>query len=177
MLKKSLIVIALLAIVLPAVAEDPAPGYKVHGFNARTIYDMAASPGKIAVVLDVGYYLQVLDKNDILIKQDDSTTDPYHNYAGCATRAIFSNFDADVKATIAPRAGSLAQGADTKWTVTLKAPGGTAAEKIMIPQGTTPVDICVKGTKINLEAMTGGIEKYPVADITIHFIRAGYATS
>ena len=123
------------------------------------------------------HFEESLDKNDIKVTQDDSTSDPYHNYAGCATRSIFTNFPADVKATIAARAGSLATGADTKWTVTLKAPGGTAAEKIMIPQGTTPVDICVKGTKINLEALTGGAEKVPVADITIHFIRAGFLTS
>jgi hypothetical protein len=169
MLKKSLIVIAMMAIALPAVAGD----LKVHGFNSRTVYDMATVPNKIKVILDVGYYLHVLDQNAIKVSQDSSADDPYRTYTGCATRDFLTNFPADVKATIAS-SGSAAGG---EWSVTLKAPGGSAAAQITIPQGTTPVDICVKGLKINLEALTGGDENVHVADITIHFIKAGLPTS
>ena len=168
MLKKSLIVIAMLAIALPAVAGD----FKSHGFNKRTIYDPAQIPDKIKVVLDVGYYLHVLDQNYIKVKQDDSADDPYRTYVGCATRDFLSNFPADVKATIAG-SGSAAGG---DWSVTLKAPGGSAAAQITIPQGTTPVDVCVKGKKINLEALAGGHKNVHVADITINFIKAGLPT-
>jgi hypothetical protein len=169
MLKKSLIVIAMMAIALPAVAGD----LKVHGFNSRTVYDMATVPNKIKVILDVGYYLHVLDQNAIKVSQDSSADDPYRTYTGCATRDFLTNFPADVKATIAS-SGSAAGG---EWSVTLKAPGGSAAAQITIPQGTTPVDICVLGKKINLEALTGGDKNVHVADITIHFIKAGLPTS
>ena len=168
MLKKSLIVIAMLAIALPAVAGD----LKVHGFNSRTVYDMATIPNKLKVVLDVGYYLHVLDQNDIKVKQDSSADDPYRTYVGCATRNFLTNFPADVKATI-KGSGSPAGG---EWSVTLS-DGVETGKQITIPQGTTPVDICVKGKKINLEALTGGAENVHVADITIHFIKAGLPTS
>jgi hypothetical protein len=169
MLKKSLIVMAVLAMALPAIAGD----LKVHGFDSRTVYTMATVPDKIKVVLDVGYYLHVLDQNAIEVSQDSSADDPYRTYTGCATRDFLSNFPADVKATIAG-SGSAAGG---EWSVTLKAPGGSANKQITIPQGTTPVDICVKGKKINLEALTGGDSNVHVADITIHFIKAGLPTS
>lgn len=169
MVKKSLIVITTLAIALPALAGD----LKVHGFNSRTVYDMATVPNKIKVVLDVGYYLHVLDQNAIKVTQDSSADDPYRTYTGCATRDFLTNFPADVKATIAG-SGSAAGG---EWSVTLKAPGGSAAAQITIPQGTTPVDICVLGKKINLEALAGGHKNVHVADITIHFIKAGLPTS
>lgn len=170
MLKKSLIVVAMLALALPAVAGD----LKVHGFSSRTIYEMATVPDKIEVRLDVGYYLHVLDQNAIKVSQDSSADDPFRTYTGCSTREFLANFPADVKATIAPISGSLAGG---EWSVTLKAPAGSAASQITIQQGTTPVDICVTGKKINLEALTGGASNVPVAEITIHFIKAGLPTS
>jgi hypothetical protein len=134
---------------------------------------MATVPDKIKVVLDVGYYLHVLDQNAIKVSQDSSADDPYRTYTGCATRDFLTNFPADVKATIAS-SGSAAGG---EWSVTLKAPGGSAAAQITIPQGTTPVDICVLGKKLNLEDLTGGDKNVHVADITIHFIKAGLPTS
>jgi hypothetical protein len=143
-------------------------------FGSNIVINAAELKHRIAVIMDVGYYIHVLDQNDIKVKQDSSADDPYRTYSGCATREFFVNFPADISASIAGAAGSAAGG---DWSVTLKALNGLAGELISVPFGTTPVEICVKGEKINLEALTGGDESVHVADITIQFIKSGLPTS
>ena len=147
---------------------------EAQAFGSNIVINSAELKHRLAVVMDVGYYIHVLDQNDIKVKQDSSADDPYRTYSGCATRDFFVNFPADISASIAGAAGSVAGG---DWSVTLKALDGLAATEIDIPFGTTPVEICVKGEKINLEALTGGDESVHVADITIQFIKSGLPTS
>lgn len=146
----------------------------VHAFLPAIVMDHVEVKHQIAVIMDVGYYIHILDQNDIKVVQDSSADDPYRTYTGCVTTEVFVNFPADIKATVA-RASNSAAGGD--WVVTLKAPGGIAADQISIPFGVTPVDICVLGKNINLEALTGGSKDVHVADITIQFIKTGLPTS
>ncbi len=145
-----------------------------RAFLPAIVMDEVDVTHRIAVIMDVGYYIHILDQNDIKVAQDSSADDPYRTYSGCATREFFVNFPADIRASIAKSAGSVAGG---DWSVTLKAPGEAAATQIVIPHGTTPVDICVLGRNINIEALTGGAMSAHVADITIHFIKSGFPTS
>lgn len=146
----------------------------VRAFLPAIVMDEVEVNHHFVVIMDVGYYIHILDQNDIKIVQDSSADDPYRTYTGCATREFLVNFPADVRATIDPAAGS---GAGGEWSVTLAVPGGPAGTQVSIPRGITPVDICVKGRKIRLEALTGGTADVHVADITIHFIETGLPTS
>ena len=146
----------------------------VHAFLPTIVVDEVEVTHRLAVTMDVGYYIHILDHNDIKVVQDSSADDPYRTYTGCATREFFVNFPADISASIAKAAGSVAGG---EWSVTLKAPGGEAGTRISLAHGATPIDICVLGRKINLEALTGGTGDVHVADITIHFIKTGLPTS
>ena len=146
----------------------------VHAFLPAIVMDEVEVTHRFSVIMDVGYYIHILDQSAIKVVQDSSADDPYRTYTGCATKAFFVNFPADIRASIVKAAGSAAGG---EWSVTLKAPGGQAATQISIAHGTTPVDICVLGRKINLEALTGGTGNVHVADITIHFIKTGLPTS
>jgi len=145
-----------------------------HAFLPTIVMDEVEVTHRFPVIMDVGYYIHILDQNSIKVVQDSSADDPYRTYTGCATKDFFVNFPADISAGIAKAAGSPAGG---EWSVTLKAPGGQAATQISIAQGITAVDICVLGRKINLEALTGGVGGVHVADITIHFIKTGLPTS
>jgi hypothetical protein len=139
MLKKSLIAIALLAIALPAVAGD----LKVHKPWPTKYVPQEITT--IDVVMEVGYYIHVKDQKSIKVSQDTSASDPYKTYKGCKNTDIVSNFDAKVSGSVA--AASAAGGS---WSA--KFDGGSS---VTIAPGTTNVQICVYGKKVDIGSLGG----------------------
>jgi hypothetical protein len=153
MLKKSLIAVTVLAMCMPAFAGQ----LKIHG-NWPCTY-VAQEICKIDVIMDVGYYIQIVKQDAIKVTQDTTSNDPYHTYAGCATKEVKSNFNATLSATAAatsPAGGS--------WTPTIT--------PTTVPAGSTQVQFCVKGTGVNIDKLVGGAKDVPVAQITVKVMPA-----
>jgi len=157
MLKKSLIAIAVLAIALPAVAGD----LKVHKPWPTKYVPQEITT--IDVVMEVGYYIHVKDQKSIKVTQDTSASDPYKTYKGCKTTDIVSNFDAKVSGSVSKDS---AAGGD--WSAKFNGGGD-----VTIPAGTTNVEICVYGKKVDIGSLTGQAGKeVKVATLHINVVPA-----
>jgi len=155
MLKKSLFAVALLAVVMPAFAGS----LKVH--EPWPCAPIPQEVAKIDVVMDVGYFIQIKDQNPITVVQDTSSTAPYTTYIGCKKTDVFSNFNAQLllsAAAVGDAGGS--------WTAT--------ATPNIVPKSksATSVEICVKGTNVNISKLEGGTKGVKVAEVTIKVLPA-----
>jgi hypothetical protein len=153
MLKKSLIAIAVLAIAMPAIAGQ----LKVH--EPWPCAPIPQEVAKIDVVMDVGYYINIVDQKAIKVVQDSTSSDPYHTYVGCKKTDVKSNFSAQLLLSAAS-----ASAAGGSWSA-------TATPSIVTPP-LTNVEICVKGTKVNIDQLTGGAKGVKVAEVTVKVLPA-----
>jgi hypothetical protein len=153
MLKKSLIAVTVLAMCMPAFAGQ----LKIHG-NWPCTY-VAQEICKIDVIMDVGYYIQIVKQDAIKVSQDTTSNDPYHTYTGCATKEVKSNFNAALSVSAA--ATSAAGGS---WTATVN--------PSTVNAGSTQVQFCVTGTGVNIDKLTGGAKDVKVAQITVKVMPA-----
>jgi hypothetical protein len=149
MLKKSLIAVAVLAMCMPAFAGS----LKIHGTwpCAPIAQEM---PHKIDVIMDVGYYIELVNQDPIKVDQDSTSNDPYHTYTGCDSRQVKSNFNASL--TVSAAATSAAGGS---W--------GATITPSTVNAGTTTVQLCVTGTGVNIDKLVGGAKAVKVAQITV----------
>jgi hypothetical protein len=155
MLKKSLILVAVLAIVMPAFGTKQDT--KVH-IPWPMVYQKVPVT-TIDVTLDVGYYIHVKDQKAIKVSQDTSSSNPYKTYTGCKTTAVQCNFDATLTAKVV---GTSPAGG--KWTVTLN--DGPSAQ-LQGTAGDDSVKICVQGSKVEIGKLVGGSKNVKVAEVTI----------
>jgi hypothetical protein len=153
MLKKSLIAVTVLAMCMPAFAGQ----LKIHG-NWPCTY-VAQEVAKIDVIMDVGYYIQIVKQDAIKVTQDTTSNDPYHTYAGCASKDVKSNFNAALSVSAAAKSA-----AGGSWSATV--------DPATVPAGTTSVKFCVKGTGVNIDKLVGGAKDVPVAEITVKVMPA-----
>ena len=162
MLKKGLIVIAVVAIALPAIALDK----KTHDhFTKVKVHDWPATFSKVTVTtievcLDLGFFIQIKDADCIKVVQDTSADDPYKTYTGCVMSAVESNFDVTITASI--KDTSPAKG---KWKVQLN--GG---DHVHVPEGDSDIEICVTGEDVEIGKLHAGDDDVPVADVTIKLV-------
>jgi hypothetical protein len=147
MLKKSLIAVAVLAIALPAIAGD----MKLHDPWPTTYVPQTLT--KLDVELDVGFYIHVVNQNSIKVTQNNG----YKTYAGCSTTDVITNFAATLSASAVSTSA-----ANGSWSVTLSPDS--------VPVGTTAVEVCVSGTDVAIEALTGGTKNVKVAEVTISVV-------
>jgi hypothetical protein len=173
MLKKSLIAVALLAIVLPAFAVDPTVlDSKFHkpwpGKIVKTWNWQAAQT--INVVMDVGYWIEIKYTGDIKIAQDASLGDPFFSYSGCINNVeVKSNFAATIKGTVATSPEGVAAGLTTaEWGATID-----DAASYDVIAGAAVVKICVTGKKVQIEKL-GQQDNFRVAILTIQVIPTEY---
>jgi len=180
MLKKSLIAIALLAIVLPAFAVDPTvldqkfhkpwPGKIVKTYNWQDVQT-------INVVMDVGYWIEIKYTGDIKIAQDATLGDPFFSYSGCINNVqVKSNFAATIKGTVvtSPEAMALGIGdGDGKavWAATIN-----GASSYDVVGGLATVNICVTGVKVRIGLLPQA-DNYRIAILTISVIPTEYKSS
>ena len=162
MLKKSLIAIAVLAVVAPAFAGS----VMVHDPWTYTKVYTPVPVATIDVIMDVGYYINIVDITPIKISQNGSVGNgnPYINYKGCATTDVQTNFAATLSATVASK--NTAVGDSSHYSVTLN--------PTSIPVGTTPVQICVTGVNLDITALTGGAKDQKVAEVTISVLPTAF---
>ena len=153
MLKKSLIAVAVLAIALPAVAGE----IKVH--NPWPVEYVWQNVCQIDVTMDVGYYIHVKNQDPIKVAQLEGTdANPYYTYYGCSgNRDIVTNFNATIKGSVASKSS-----AGGSWTAYFN-----GVTSLALTPGTTPVDICIKGTSVNITKLTTGGTTITVAQLTI----------
>jgi len=155
MLKKSLFAVAMLAVVVPAFAGS----LKVH--EPWPCAPIPQEVCKIDVVMDVGYFITILDQKPITVKQDTTSSKPYSTYTGCKKTDVKSNFNAQliVSAAASGDAGG-------SWSVT--------ANPTSIPKqkAATSVEICVNGKDVNIDQLTGGAKGVKVAEVTIKVLPA-----
>jgi len=154
MLKKSLIAIAVLAIAMPVFAGQ----VKIHEPWPTELKKVEVC--KIDVVMDVGFYIKIVDQGPIEVVQDTTSDSPYKTYIGCKTTDVISNFKA--KLFLEAKSSSPAGGS---WTGTF-GPGGPS--DLVVLAGTTNVEICAKGTGVDIGKLTnGGAKDFKVAEITV----------
>jgi hypothetical protein len=153
MLKKSLFAVAMLAVVMPAFAGQ----LKIHEPWPCSLIPQEVA--KIDVVMDVGYYIQIVDQGPLPVVQDTSSNDPYHTYTGCKTTDVKTNFVAQLILSAAP--ASLANGS---WSA-------TATPSVVNPP-VTNVEICVTGTGVNIDQLVGGTKGVKVAEVTVKVLPA-----
>jgi len=153
MLKKSLFAVAMLAIVMPAFAGQ----LKIH--EPWPCAPIPQEVCKIDVVMDVGYYINIVDQKAITVKQDTSSSDPYHTYVGSKKTDVKTNFNAQL---ILSAAGTSAAGGSwSAWSV----------PTVAVPP-LTNVEIFVKGTGVNIDKLTGGSKGVKVAEVTVKVLPA-----
>jgi hypothetical protein len=170
MLKKSLIAIAVLAIAMPAVAGQ----LKIHG-NWPCSYDYQ-DVAVIDVLVEVGYYVHVVNQDPITLIQKQDATDPFHTYEGCTTTAIQNNFIIDLKATIANTATDLGGTyvIESIDSVPAAVNNGGVWSIDGMAMGSQDVKICVLGTDVDITQVPGGTTTTnPVAQITISVVPGG----
>ena len=149
MLKKSLIAVAILAIAMPVVAGD----LKVHDWPCSYQPQTVTT---IDVVLDVGYYIHIVNQDPIKVSQDSSGSDnPYTTYYGCFNSDVDTNFNATLTASVA---GTSDAGGD--WSVV------SGASHDVVPGAANPIEVCVRGKNVDISALTGGATSVKVAEIT-----------
>ncbi|MDH7599339.1 MAG: hypothetical protein QHH07_06855 [Sedimentisphaerales bacterium] len=153
MIKKSLIALAVIAMAMPAFAGK----LKIHDPWPTQLVPQEVC--KIDVVLDVGFYIEIVDEKPIKVTQDTGSSDPAKTYTGCKKTDVKSNFAAQLIASIAGRSA-----AGGNWSVTV--------DPSTVPAGTTNVEICVKGTGVDISKLTGGSKNVKVAEVTIKVLPA-----
>lgn len=174
MLKKSLIAVAILAIVLPALAGDTVTASKFHkNWPGQTVKTWNYQDVKcINVVMDVGYWIEVKYNGDIEVQQDAALASAwgksvFETYSGCLANGgidVLTNFHAALKAKA--EAKSAAGGT---WAATI---GGASIFEVAANTQYTDVSVCVTGKDVkikNLQA-AGGADNLKVAEVCIQVI-------
>lgn len=147
MLKKSLFVVALVA-VLAGMAQ--AGEIKVHEWPKEWSYQFQEIT-TIPVKMDVGYWLNIPDQDDLEIKLQQSAI---HTYEGCTAMTVECNFDVALSVSIAST-GEIGGDYSTYLSDSTVASGGGS------------VDVCAKLTNANLGDKSGGTDNVHVADVTV----------
>jgi hypothetical protein len=57
---------------------------------------------RVGVVMDVGYYIHIIDQDPLYIMPDASQGDPFLCYSGCKTTDVVSNFHAKLEVSVVP---------------------------------------------------------------------------
>jgi len=163
MLKKSLIAIAVLAIVaLPAFGATVKTDKYHKPWDSHVVYEWDDLQ-QIKVVLDVGYWIKIEYNGDIEVHQDSNVGPAFSSYAGCMSGVkVWTNFNATLKADVT--AESPAGG---KWSGTLN-----SVSKLDIAPGETSIEVCVTATEVKIENLTaanaqGGSDNVHVATVHI----------
>ena len=148
-------VFLLSAVALLAVTAH-AGEIKLHDWPMTEPEPIPQEVCNIKVVMDIGYWIECVNQNDKLkLHQDD-----IHDYSGCMTIKMRSNFNAQLSASIEP---------------TGAVPGSYSVTKLdpsVIPHGQTNVELCVRLKNADLGAQAGGTNNVHVATVTIKVIPA-----
>ena len=146
MLKKSLLVIAAVAMIASTVQ---AGEIKIHDWPKEVVITYEKQEiCQITVTMDIGYWIHVKNQNDKLkLEQVD-----IHTYENCMDLKIESNFNADLFCKVNKIM-------DGTWSCTL------SPDQVLA--GDSTVALCVKVKNADLGAYPGGAKNVQVATVSI----------
>jgi hypothetical protein len=174
MLKKSLIAVAILAIVLPALAGDTTTANKYHkNWPGQTVKTWNYQDVRtINVVMDVGYWIEVKMEGDIEVQQDAALAaawgkSVFETYSGCLGKGgidVKTNFHAALKGKAEAKSD-----AGGTWAVTI---GGGPVFEVQANVQTNEISVCVTGKDVKIQNLNaqGGVDNLRVALVTIQVI-------
>lgn len=139
----------LVAVIFAAfIAPTQAGEIKVYAWPAQYVPQELTT---VPVQMDIGYYVAILNQNDLRIKLRQVSI---KDYEGCVDVEIRANFDLSLSCSIA---------------ATGTVPGDYSCSitpaNLNIPGGKT--QLCAKLTNANLALVLGGTVDVHVADVTI----------
>ena len=159
MLNRGLLWMVVMGLTMPSSGGEN----KLHKpWPSKTIYtyqDVAT----IDVILDLGYYLRIMNESDIKVAQTSfNGSNPFFTYSGCILTDVVTNFAATMKGTV--KATSPAEG---QWSATFN-----GYDELSVDTGLTSVQICVLGENVATHRLIGPEvkENVSVAELTIHVI-------
>jgi len=163
MLKKSLIAIAVLAMVMPVMAATTVDAKFHKPWTSRTVYSYQ-DVQTINVVMDVGYWIEIKYDGDIKVVQDASLGDPFFSYSGCKEGiAVKTNFAATLKAKVESKSA-----AGGNWSATIM-----GASTYDVPKGTSTINVCVAGKEVAIQNLEQA-DNIRVALVTIQVVPTEY---
>ena len=148
MLKKSLFVVAAVAL-LAATAQ--AGEVKTHSWPTSYV---AVEVADIPVIMDIGYWVSILDQDDLEIELQQQDI---HTYEGCCDITVECNFNLKLSCSITSTGavggdyGCYVNGAE------IDAPGGVAT-------------VCATLADAELGDQTGGTNNVRVATVTVKVV-------
>jgi len=148
MLKKSLFVVA--AVALLAVAAQ-AGEIKVHSWPTTYVPQEVTD---IPVTMDVGYWISILDQDDLKIKMNQTSI---HVYEGCDSMTVECNFNLKLSCSISSTGAISGDYSCSVSPSDIDSPGGTTS-------------VCAKLTDANLGGVAGGSNDVHVATVTIKVV-------
>jgi hypothetical protein len=160
MLKKSLIAIAVLAmIVAPSFGATQNANTKYHGWPCQYV---PQEIGKFKVTLKVGFYIYLGDDTAFEVVQNKTPK----NYYGCKVTSVASNFNAEIKATVVPTSAAGGTWKIDRINVGADSPG--AHQPFVGPTGGVKekLTICVDATNVDISKLAADV-KHTVALLTV----------
>jgi hypothetical protein len=153
-MKKVLLVVAAVALltVSAQAGEIKYHNWPTGGFIPQELVT-------IPVLMDVGYWIRVVDQDKLQIKLAQEDT---HTYSGCTDMVVECNFNCTLTASISKASTSPVAG---DFSVTLNG-GGSA--NVDAPGGT--VTICAKLANADLKGSTGGAKNVQVATVKVKVV-------
>ena len=164
MLKKSILILAVLALASPAFAADPdtAYGWIAGGWPATIVFDYREACS-LPVLLKIGYYVKIFNCKNLKIVLDNDGS--FNNYKGCQEFEFENNFALELSAKVEPKL----KGDSTDPEV----PGTYAAyidgDKLFGPttNGKNKATICVTLKGVNIQPLAPSCDTIQVATATI----------
>jgi hypothetical protein len=151
MLKKSLFVVAAVAL-LAATAQ--AGEVKTHSWPTSYV---AVEVADIPVVMDIGYWVSILDQDDLKIELQQQDI---HTYEGCCDITIECNFNLKLSCSITSTGAVPGDYGCSITGAEIDSPGGSAT-------------VCATLTDANLKGTTeisGGMDDVRVATVTVKVV-------
>jgi hypothetical protein len=155
-----------LMIISVHLGHSCAKADSLHFFtpSSTTVTTYQYEPiGVMDVCLDMGYFINVRDTDDIEVSQSTMHGgNPFTTYYGCGEMEVYATFPIMLKTTVTPT--SLAGG---NWSATLN-----NQSTLALPIGATSVAVCVLGMEVQTHQLIThqAQENVPVAEVTIQVI-------
>jgi hypothetical protein len=143
---RNIILAAVIAVAIRASAQ--AGEIKFHEWPTAYVPQEVAT---IPVVMDIGYYISILNQETLKIKLKQVSI---KDYEGCTDMVVVSNFNLALSCHITSTGKVTGDYSCSVAPANLNSPGGTAT-------------VCAKLKNANLTQVPGGLKDVHVANVTI----------
>jgi hypothetical protein len=157
MFKKSLIAITLVALLSVSLSAGEIKFHEWPGHQPEYVFDPVGFGPDIPVTMDIGYWAEIMDQEDLAIKLEQIEI---HSYEGCTEVTIETNFEAELDCVVTPNGLILGDYTST-------------VDPSIIYPGTSVVNLCVQLENAQLGGLPGGTEDQLVATAQMTIIPVG----